>query len=96
MAEFTFTGIKRVSSYLLRETSLLALITVFNTSYLYLDTFLLKALKSDVEVGLFNAPYKLINIMALLILSFLSAVFPLLARSASKSGDAGTSESKTI
>jgi len=72
-------------SYLLKESFPLFLELVFRQSFLRVDIFVLKALRSLTEIALFNAPYSLITRLQIVPMAFTTALLPLFSRLAEDS-----------
>lgn len=59
----------------------------FNTAYHQVDTLILSAFRTPMEVGLYNGPYRIIRQVLFLPLLFLRAPFPIISRLHKRSPD---------
>ncbi|MFO0981186.1 MAG: flippase [Planctomycetota bacterium] len=67
---------------LVREMAPIGISAVAATTYYFINTILLRDLRGDVEVGLFNAAYRLITLAIMVPTCFTQALFPVLSREA--------------
>ncbi|MEQ8765510.1 MAG: flippase [Planctomycetota bacterium] len=64
----------------LREAAPWGVSSLLTIGYYYADMFLLRLMRGDVELALYNAPYRIMNFPLLVPASILLATFPVLSR----------------
>jgi len=66
--------------YILREAVPIGIIIVLGLIYFKIDTIMLSIMKDSTAVGIYGAPYKILEIFITLPSMFMGSVFPLIAR----------------
>ncbi len=61
---------------------------IFTTIYFWIDTVMLSFIQGDISVGLYNASYKLLNVLTSIYAVYMAAIFPVMSRFFVKSKDA--------
>lgn len=75
-----FTPGLSFSRDMIREAIPFGITSVFSLIYFWIDSVMLSLMKGDVSVGLYNAPYRLLTVIASLYGVYLTAVFPVMSR----------------
>jgi O-antigen/teichoic acid export membrane protein len=78
--------------YILKESLPLGIVIVLGLIYFKIDTIMLSIMKDNVAVGIYGAPYKILEILITIPSIFMGSVFPLISKYI-KEGDSRFKES---